>query len=119
MALSNNPGDAESDNTLDAIFQEIRSINARLDRQEERFAQYDQRFTQYDQKFEKVDERIEKMIERGDRLSERLQGLAVAVVLAAAAAVIFRPLIEYLLQIHGLCELENREKRGGDVKIIW
>ncbi|MDJ0706218.1 MAG: hypothetical protein QNJ46_23350 [Leptolyngbyaceae cyanobacterium MO_188.B28] len=38
------------------------------------------------------------MIERGDLLSERLQGLAVAVVLAAAA-VIFRPLIEYLLQI--------------------
>ena len=92
MALSNNPGDGERDNTLDAIFQEIRSINIRLDRQEERFIQYDKQF-------EKIDERIEKTIERGDRLSERLQGLAVAVVLAAAAAVIFRPLIEYLLQI--------------------
>ena len=42
---------------------------------------------------------LEKAIERGDRLAERLQGLAVALVLAAAAAVIFRPLIEYLLQI--------------------
>ena len=92
MALSSSPGDGEIKKTLDAIFQEIRSINTRLDRQ-------DERFVQYDKQFEKIDGRIEKTIERGDRLSERLQGLAVAVVLAAAAAVIFRPLIEYLLQI--------------------
>ena len=92
MALSNNPEDGESENTLAAIFQEIRAINTRLDRQ-------DERFVQYDKQLEKIDERIEKTIERGDRLSERLQGLAVAVVLAAAAAVIFRPLIEYLLQM--------------------
>ncbi len=92
MTLSGNPDENDSRNTLDAIFQEIRAINIRLDRQNERFAEYDKRF-------EKIDERIEKSIERSDRLSERLQGLAIAVVLAAAAAVIFRPLVEYLLQI--------------------
>ena len=119
MTTSNQSNDNERDDalalinaTLQAIQAEIRGINERLDRQDERFdkqderfnkqderfARQDERFAEFDKRAEKSDERWEKTIERGDRLAERLQGIAIAVVLAAAAAVIFRPLVEYLVQ---------------------
>jgi hypothetical protein len=83
MTSSNPSNDDQRDGLLAEILREIKAIDDRLDRQDERFAESDRR--------------IEKTIERGDRLSERLQGIAIAVVLAAAA-VIFRPLVEYLVQ---------------------